>query len=82
MKLITIRKGSAKDKLYRGARVKLISNQHGVNENNPVWGEYEEEVLGIIITLPDEDNAFGEMIDVEWNNGTQNSYYESDLELI
>lgn len=66
----------SKSKFIVGEQVKLVSDQHGDDEFNPLWGGGEGYVVG---TVKEIEIAPMPVI-VAWNNGRQNSYFESDLE--
>lgn len=64
------------ERLHVGDRVIYTSNEHGSSEDNPLFEEYD--VSGIIKTItPTEDFP----VVVVWDNGAENCYDFSDLEL-
>lgn len=57
-----------------GDRVYYTSGIHGQSKNNPLFGS-EYECDGTIISI-DHDGGY---VQVEWDNGTHNSYSTHDL---
>lgn len=61
-----------------GDRVKYISGQWMEGNDNPLWGGMCGYIVGTITELKLEDNA----LRVQWDNGSSNNYYESDLDIV
>lgn len=71
----------------KGSRVKLVSSVHGDSHHNPVWGGREGNVVGVISmykclkTISGSiENAF--VFQVDWENGSYNSYRMDELKLV
>lgn len=57
-----------------GDKVKLISDRHGISNNNP----YNMPIIGRVTRFKE----WGYPICVKWENGTNNTYERSDLIII
>jgi len=66
-------------KFVKGNRVKYVSGYWQEQPNNPLWGGKYGYVKGTIKFLRGYHNS---MVDVMWDNGSENTYYEKDLEII
>jgi hypothetical protein len=59
-----------------GDKVKLTSTRWGDSATNPIWGGSQGHISGII------DNITRRNVEVQWKNGSHNSYYKEDLQLL
>jgi len=59
-----------------GDRVIYTSGEHGTGKHNPLWGSYDE-CEGTVMTEEVET-----WVQVKWDNGTENSYHDDDLEFV
>ena len=67
-------------KFGNGDRVMYVSGSHGTSTNNPLAGSYCE-CVGVVTSISQfRETLF--TIHVEWDNGTGNTYNESDLVLV
>lgn len=60
-----------------GDKVKYISNNHGDEKRNPLWGKSQGKIVGKITVI--QVNGWYK---VEWENGENNTYEDNDLELV
>ena len=66
-----------------GDRVKYVSGRWGVSSINPLWDSIER-VKGTVIQVYKigQTDGNGPWVQVDWDNGTRNSYRNTDLELL
>ena len=69
------------NKFKTGDRVILITERHGCDCYNPVWGRYGADIVGTIIRCNESFVVDDLRINVKWDNGMKNIYHYSDLEL-
>ena len=65
-------------KFKEGDKVVLISSEYSSHHSNPVWGENDEYISGIITEI----SGLGDRFIVRWENDSSNVYNLEDLELL